>query len=146
MKIYFWSARRVCLISAVGANPQRSTKIGVRILLKHRPIDKISKNWKVLFLIFKLVKNHHFLPIKYRFSQNRLTVSLWKCENQVRDRKLGLERCLVVQFFDFHFWPSIHVRVPSHRIFFSLALISNLFRKIPAYLARLTRQDASNEK
>ena len=113
--------RSTCrLISAVGANPGKSIKIGARVLFKHSLIDKISKNWKVIFgdffLIFDLVKNHHFWPIKYRLSQNRLPVSLWKCENQVRDRKLGLETCLVDQFCDFHFWPSIHVRVPKYNL------------------------------
>ena len=77
-------------------------------------IKKLEGAFWCFFLICDLVKKHHFLPIKYRFSQNRLPVSLWKCENQVRDPKLGLETCLLDQFCDFHFWPSIHVRVPRY--------------------------------
>ena len=54
--------------------------------------------------------------MKYRLSQNQLPVSLWKCENQVRDPKLGPETYLVDKFCDFHFWPSVYVRVPNNSL------------------------------
>ena len=109
-----------------------------RLIVKHRSIDKISKNWNIIFdyifFIFDYVKKCHFWPIKYRLSQNRLPVSLWKCENQVRDPKLGLETCLVDPFCDFHFWPSIHVRVPTYSRF-GLGRFNDqehqYFRKVP---------------
>ena len=118
MEIYFWSPRRVRLIGAVGAEQTLPDVNPVWDILKLGYSHKISKNWNIIFdyifFIFDYVKKCHFWPIKYRLSQNRLPVSLWKCENQVRDPKLGLETCLVDPFCDFHFWPSIHVRVPTY--------------------------------
>ena len=80
MEIYFWSPRRVRLIGAVGAEQTLPDVNPVWDILKLGYSHKISKNWKVhfgaFFLICDLVKKHHFLPIKYRFSQNRLPVSL----------------------------------------------------------------------